>query len=85
MNKEVQDYTGLNPTELELLTEEIFNKINDTKSYKRIEMLKIIENLDISERLKMWMSMGLGMSIILENISDKTLVSIIVETLNNKL
>jgi len=85
MNKEVQDYTGLNPTELELLTEEVFNKINDTKSYKRIEMLKIIENLDISERLKIWMSMGLGMSVALENILDKELVATIVEKLNNQI
>ncbi len=83
MNKLVQDYTGLNPTELELLTEEIFNKINDTKSYKRVEMLKIIENLDISERLKMWMSMSLGITIILECITDKLLVNEIVKKLNN--
>jgi len=81
MNYEIQAYTGMNPTELDLLVEEVVNKINDTKSYKRIEMTKIIENLDVSERLKIWVSMGLGISIVLDGISDKKLVNEIVNTL----
>lgn len=52
MNHKIQTYTELNPVELDLLVEKVVNKINDTKSYKRIEITKIIENLDISERLK---------------------------------
>ncbi len=68
--KGVKEYTGMNEIELRSITEELVNKINENRCKTKIDILKIIEALNVSEKVKLFLTFNVGMQVVIDALPD---------------